>query len=65
MVPQSSLHRTAGVVVLHAIPDERGNLTVIGLNGNLHLHFSFGGKQETPHVIGKVELIGGPIKINF
>ena len=46
MVAQAPLHRPAGVVVLHAIADERGDLAVVQLDGDLHRHLALGGQQN-------------------
>ena len=50
MVPQPSLHRAAGVVVLHPVADECGHLSGVELDRNLHLHLPLRGEQQAANV---------------
>ena len=40
MVAEAALHRPAGVIVLHAVADERRQLAVVHFDGNLDLHLA-------------------------
>ena len=65
MIAQAPLHRPAGIVVLHAIADERGQFAVVHFDGDLHLHFPFGDDQQPPHIFGQIHLIGRAIEIEL
>ncbi len=65
MIAQAPFHRPARVVVLHAVADERGDLAVVHLDGDLHRDFAFGREQQPPHVLAQIELIGSPVEIEL
>ena len=50
VIPQPSLHRAAGVVVLHPVADECGHLSGVELDRNLHLHLPLRGEQQAATV---------------
>ena len=64
MVPQPALHWTASGVVLHSVADEGRHLTRVELDRDLHLHLAFGRQQEAADVVGEVELISRPVKVD-
>jgi hypothetical protein len=63
MIAQATLHRPAGVVVLHAVADERLQPAVVHLDGNLHLHFPLGRQQQLAERLRQLQPIGRPFKI--
>ncbi len=65
MIAQPPFHRPARIVVLHAIADERGQLAVVHLNGDLHLHFAFRDDEQPPHVLGQIHLIRRAIEVEL
>ena len=65
VIAQAALHRPAGAVVLHAVADERAQLAVVHLDGDLHLHFAAGRDEERAQAVGQLELVGGPVEISW
>ena len=63
MVAEAAFHRSAGVVVLHAIADERADLAVVHLDAICTDDFALGRQQQLPHVLAEIHAVGGPVEI--
>ena len=57
MVTQPTLHRTARIVVLNAVPDIGGNLPVVTLHRYLDLYLSPGSQQQCPLVLWQLHVV--------
>ena len=51
VVAKPAFHGSAGAVVLHAVPDICGDLSIIAADGHLNFDFAFGCDQQVFHAV--------------
>jgi hypothetical protein len=65
VIAKSALHGSAGAIVLHAVADERTELAVVHLDGDLYLDFAAGSDEIGADAVGQLELVGSAMEVHL